>query len=275
MQANYHYWTVLTDNLIWQGHFERDFSTLSPTTQVTCWWELYRQQVTARHHFYREFPEFQKVGAWVMPRFSEGWIDVYEQAHINPILLQPAINRIYRIIRWHLPTATLTFTTENPNVKCGLPISQRYLMNFGKLDPGYRDVIGFMITFSPRSLILREDIDGLRVYLSGRFNLAIPIDDDMTTLFFDGYLITQSNGADIWVPLKQFFDDTDVETNDKFISSRKAAKLFVEDRQTIIKSPRLAIRSILFVLSFLSFLSFLFVLSIRSMRSVWSVPFWS
>lgn len=213
-QTNHHYSAVLTDNLIWQPHFKRDFPTVLINHEIPSWRELYCQQIDVRQQFYREFPDFLRVGDWVMPRFSNGWVDVYQQARRNPILLQPAINRIYHEIKSQIPTATLTFNSQypsDPQVEC--PVIQRYLLNLSKIHPHLRhhrqDVISFIITVSSKVRETRAKVPSFLEYFSNlSTKLIIGTNDDMDMLSFDGYLIQQSNGAHIWFPLCIIYSNT-------------------------------------------------------------------
>jgi hypothetical protein len=210
-QTNHQYSTVLTDNLIWQGLFKRDFPTVSIHLPTPQWRELYRKQVDFQHKFYHEFPEFHQVGEWVMPRFSNGWVDVYHQARVNPILLQPAINRIYHEIKSQILTASVKFATRFPdNPQLEYPIRQRYLLNRGRisLHHGNTDVFSFIITLSAKVPETRERIGRLVQSFSQDNSLICGTSDNIEMLFFDGHLISQSNGALIWFPLARIWSNT-------------------------------------------------------------------
>jgi hypothetical protein len=157
-QTSHRYHEILADNGLWNGHFNRDFPTVEDWTPSLSWRELYAKQIRSKRQFYQEFPEFWQIGEYVTPEFVGGWVDVYKQAQINPVLLQPAINRMYNEIKARLPGCKIRFETElRIRRQLRVPVTQGYLF---QLDDEPIDLVhnmGFIISLSNESSDVASD----------------------------------------------------------------------------------------------------------------------
>lgn len=192
-QTSSRYTNILRDERMWKHRYRMDFpyehdNIIMPTRS---WHYRYLRTCHYKNLFQQEFSELCQIAEWVMTHCPQSWMSLYRRAQNNPLLIHPSIQRIYKITksRCDYYNATLTFWSEQSNnsVKC-------YLINSGPSIGTSENVSAFILKLSSSSLRSK-----LESYFRDN-NIAVRLTRG-SSLIFDGKLITQPNGAQIWYPL--------------------------------------------------------------------------